>query len=54
MREQATSSKKMTDYLKVVWKRKWILLALLVLSVGGSFLYYNQQVPQYRQVRLDV
>jgi capsular exopolysaccharide synthesis family protein len=45
---ESGSPKKLEQHFRVVWKRKWLILALLVLGLGGAVLYYSQQTPMFR------
>jgi receptor protein-tyrosine kinase len=38
---------RIADYLRPILGRKWLILAIVVIVTGGTYLYYDQQPRQY-------
>jgi polysaccharide biosynthesis transport protein len=36
------------DYVRPIWLRKWLILAILVVATGGTYAYFNHQPKKYR------
>ena len=47
-RHGADNDKELQHYLSVLGKRKWIVLGVFVLALGGAWFYTKNQVPIYR------
>jgi receptor protein-tyrosine kinase len=43
-----TGSADLQDLIGPVWRRKWLLLAIVLLSTGGTYYLASRQPPQYR------
>jgi Mrp family chromosome partitioning ATPase/capsular polysaccharide biosynthesis protein len=44
-REEAVD---LRQYIRPVWRRKWLILAMVVLLAGGTYAYYERKPKQYR------
>jgi Mrp family chromosome partitioning ATPase/capsular polysaccharide biosynthesis protein len=36
------------DYVRPVWVRKWLILAIFVVATGGTYAYFNHQPKRFR------
>ena len=44
---RTTGGRTLGDYLTVLWRWKWMIVAIVVASTGGAYLYAWSQSPQY-------
>jgi Mrp family chromosome partitioning ATPase/capsular polysaccharide biosynthesis protein len=44
-REEAVD---LRQYIRPVWRRKWLILAIVVVLAGGTYAYYERKPKQYR------